>query len=75
MVGGILVEKTMEEVLTSLSDNIKFFEQAIKAIETTLKKREKEILEIELKYNVNPNKKAQPQTAAPAGEKSQGVLA
>lgn len=40
------------------------YETTIKALEGALKKQEKEILEIEMKYNVNPNKKAQGATAA-----------
>lgn len=74
MIGGVLVEKTMEEVLTGLSDSIKMYDTAIKALETALKKKEKEILEIEMKYNVNPNKKAQPAAPAASVDKSQGVL-
>jgi chaperonin cofactor prefoldin len=44
MVGGILVEKTMQEVLINLADSIKMYETAIKALEAALKKKEKEIL-------------------------------
>jgi prefoldin subunit 2 len=77
MIGGVLVEKTMEEVLTGLSESIKMYETAIKALETALKKKEKDILEIEMKYNVNPNKKAGQQAtpAASTSDKTQGVLA
>jgi len=44
MIGGILVEKTMEEVLVNLAESIKMYEAAIKALEAALKKKEKEIL-------------------------------
>jgi len=75
MIGGVLVEKTMEEVLTGLSESIKMYETAIKALEAALKRKEKDILEIEMKYNVNPNKKGQQATAIASSEKSQGLLA
>ncbi len=73
----------MDEVLTRLGDSIKMFEQTIKALEVSLKKREKDILEIEIKYNVNPNKKGvQKAEEKPTGGASgggapggQGVLA
>lgn len=42
------------------------YEATIKALEAALKKQEKEILEIEMKYNVNPNKKAQGTTTPTA---------
>jgi hypothetical protein len=32
-------------------------EQGLKALDVEMGKREKEVLEIELKYNLNPNKK------------------
>jgi prefoldin subunit 2 len=41
MIGGILVEKTMEEVLVNLAESIKMYEAAIKALEAALKKKEK----------------------------------
>ena len=32
-------------------------EQALKALDAEMTKREKQVLDIELKYNLNPNKK------------------
>lgn len=76
MIGGVLVEKTMDEVLTGLAESVKMYDTAIKALEAALKKKEKDILEIEMKYNVNPNKKGQQTTVTPSTtEKTQGVLA
>ena len=43
--------------MNSLKQNIAMLEQALKALDAEMSKREKEVLEIELKYNLNPNKK------------------
>jgi prefoldin subunit 5 len=56
-VGGVLVEYTISETINSLKQNIAMLEQALKALDAEMSKREKEVLEIELKYNLNPNKK------------------
>jgi len=39
-----------------LKQNVAMLEQALKALDAEMAKREKEVLEIELKYNLNPNK-------------------
>lgn len=57
VVGGVLVEYTITETINSLKQNIAMLEQALKALDAEMSKREKEVLEIELKYNLNPNKK------------------
>jgi len=43
--------------VNSLKQNIAMLEQALKALDAEMTKREKEVLDIELKYNLNPNKK------------------
>lgn len=75
MVGGVLVEKTMEEITKNLNDNVAMLEQTCKALETTMNNKQKEILEFETKYNVNPNKKAESkEESAAAAEKGPGLL-
>lgn len=48
-------------------------EQALKALDAEMAKREKQVLEIELKYNLNPNKSGQQKGGQSAN--NTGVLA
>lgn len=73
VVGGVLVEYTMDETVNSLKQNIAMLEQALKALDAEMAKREKEVLEIELKYNLNPSKKQEQLTGERANQS--GILA
>ena len=44
VVGGVLVEYTLPETVNSLKQNIAMLEQALKALDTEMAKREKEVL-------------------------------
>ena len=77
MVGGVLVEKTMEDTFKSLNDNIAMLDQTTKALENTMNNKQKEILEFETKYNVSPNKKPEvkeKEKEEGAGDKAPGLL-
>ncbi len=45
VVGGILVEHTMQETTKSLKDNVVMLEQTLKALDGEMEKRQKTILE------------------------------
>lgn len=74
VVGGVLVEYNLPETTNSLKQNIAMLEQALKALDAEMAKREKEVLDIELKYNLNPSKKQEQDLMDPATQKS-GLLA
>lgn len=42
--GGVLVEYTIGETINSLKQNIAMLEQALKALDAEMSKREKEVL-------------------------------
>lgn len=75
VVGGILVEYTLPETISSLKQNITMLEQALKALDIEMGKREKEVLDIELKYNLNPTKKTQQQMVEDMSKNKGGLLA
>lgn len=74
VVGGVLVEYTLPETVNSLKQNVAMLEQALKALDTEMGKREKEVLDIELKYNLNPSKKSEQPNTEQVGQKA-GLLA
>ena len=57
MLGGVLVEHTVEETKQSLKDSVSMLESTLKALDEEMTKRQKEAHEIELKYGINPNKR------------------
>jgi len=56
-VGGVLVEYTIDETKQSLKETISMLESTLKALDEEMNKRQKEVVELELKYGINPNKK------------------
>ena len=60
--------------MNSLKQNVVMLEQALKALDVEMGKREKQVLEIELKYNLNPSKKG-PQELESTEKKQSGLLA
>lgn len=71
MVGGVLVEKTLDEVNKNLNDNITMLDHSCKALENTMGNKQKEIVEFETKYNVNPNKRQEKGKEGGEGEKGE----
>jgi prefoldin subunit 2 len=61
VVGGVLVEHNLEETKASLQATISMLESTLKALDDEMAKRQKEVLELELKYGLNPNKKSSEQ--------------
>lgn len=57
MLGGVLVEHTIDETKQSLKENVSMLESTLKALDEEMNKRQKEVLELELKYGLNPSKK------------------
>jgi len=55
--GGVLVEYSIEETKKSLQETVFMLETTLKALDSEMAKRQKEVLEMELKYGLNPNKK------------------
>jgi prefoldin subunit 2 len=56
VVGGVLVEHNLEETKISLKSTINMLESTLKALDDEMAKRQKEVLEMELKYGLNPKK-------------------
>lgn len=56
VVGGVLVEHNLEETKGSLKSTISMLESTLKALDDEMAKRQKEVLEMELKYGLNPKK-------------------
>jgi prefoldin subunit 2 len=52
MVGGVLVERTVGEVLPVVIDNRKKLEEVIKNMKTVLASKQKEMAEWKAKYNI-----------------------
>eukprot|EP01080_Neovahlkampfia_damariscottae_P000331 gene331-6745_t len=73
LVGGVLVERTVGEILPALQKSQTDFKQAIDQLDKESKKREGELTEFKLKYNI----KVRGETNKEEEEKKsrQGVLA
>ena len=57
VMGGVLVEHSIDETKKSLQETVVMLESTLKALDGEMSKRQKEVLEMELKYGINPNKK------------------
>ena len=57
MIGGVLVEQTLDETIESLKQTVNMLEQTLKALDEEMGKRQKQVVELEMKYNLNPNNK------------------
>lgn len=57
MLGGVLVEYNIDETRQSLGENVSMLESTLKALDEEMAKRQKDVLELELKYGLNPSKK------------------
>lgn len=53
----MLVEHNLEETKVSLKGTVGMLESTLKALDDEMAKRQKEVLEMELKYGLNPSKK------------------
>ncbi|WOL05052.1 hypothetical protein Cni_G13775 [Canna indica] len=76
MVGDVLVERTVEEVLPAVQRNKEGLEEVISRLNEALEKKKKEIQEFELKYKIKI-KKADNETKEDTNQKegsAQGVL-
>ncbi|WOL15631.1 putative prefoldin subunit 2 [Canna indica] len=76
MVGGVLVERTVKEVLPAVQRNKEGLEEVISRLNEALENKKKEIQEFELKYNIKI-KKADNETKDDSNQKegsAQGVL-
>ncbi|KAL4508090.1 hypothetical protein ABPG72_021463 [Tetrahymena utriculariae] len=56
LVGGVLVERTLGEVLNSLKENVESFEKTGVNFGTALKNKEKQLLDFENTHNLRPNR-------------------
>lgn len=59
LIGGVLVERTVEEVLPSISDSLENFEQVVVTLESKLKEKNKEMLDWKNKYNIRTAEEAE----------------
>ena len=57
VIGGILVEQTLPETIEGLKQTVTMLEQTLKALDEEMGKRQKQVVELEMKYNLNPNNK------------------
>jgi hypothetical protein len=57
VLGGVLVEYNIDETRQSLGENVSMLESTLKALDEEMAKRQKDVLELELKYGLNPSKK------------------
>ncbi|EGR34538.1 prefoldin subunit 2, putative [Ichthyophthirius multifiliis] len=56
LVGGVLVERTLGEVVQSLKENVEVFDKTGITYQTALQNKEKALLEFENQYNLRPNR-------------------
>jgi prefoldin subunit 2 len=76
MIGGVLVERTIKEVLPAVKRNKEGLEEVIARMHEALERKKKEITEFELKYKIRI-RKADNDTEDEGGKKegtAQGVL-
>ncbi|KAK4746377.1 hypothetical protein SAY87_012689 [Trapa incisa] len=78
MIGGVLVERTVREVLPAVQRNKEGIEEVIKRLNETLEKKRKEMADFEAKYKIRirkPDSAAKDENAQKEGSSSsQGVL-
>lgn len=78
LIGGVLVEKNLSDVLQNLNESIANLDKASTNYNDSLKKKEKDMQEYEAKYNLRPNAQETPQKPEEQGQKegkNTGVLA
>ncbi|KAI4323699.1 hypothetical protein L6164_023284 [Bauhinia variegata] len=76
MIGGVLVERTIKEVLPAVQRNKEGLEEVIARLNEALEKKKKEIAELESKYKIRirkPDAEVKDDTARKEGS-AQGVL-
>lgn len=78
MIGGVLVERTVREVLPAVQRNKEGIEEVIKRLNEALEKKRKEMADFESKYKIRirkPDSAAKDENARKEGSSSsQGVL-
>mmetsp|Transcript_20820 Transcript_20820/g.24052 ORF Transcript_20820/g.24052 Transcript_20820/m.24052 type:complete len:135 (+) Transcript_20820:39-443(+) len=74
LVGGVLVERTVGEVLPSLEGNVEMIEKTLAMYNEGLKKKEKDIFEFEREYGLKSDTKKKPEEGKTEA-KMTGVLA
>ena len=56
LVGGVLVERNLGEVMNSLKESIETFDKTATTFSTALKNKEKQLLDFENENNLRPNR-------------------
>ncbi len=56
LVGGVLVERSLGEIMVTLKENIEMLEKTATNYLNTTKAKEKELLDFEIKYNLRPTR-------------------
>ncbi|CAD8086590.1 unnamed protein product [Paramecium sonneborni] len=74
LIGGVLVERQLEDVLKSLKESLELLEKTGQNYNTAMKQKEKELLEFELTHNLRPQQNQQQQQQSVGSSKTQGVL-
>uniref|UniRef100_A0A0D9XTA4 Prefoldin subunit 2 n=1 Tax=Leersia perrieri TaxID=77586 RepID=A0A0D9XTA4_9ORYZ len=77
MIGGVLVERTIREVLPAVQRNKEGLEELVARMNETLEKKKKEITEFELKYKIRIRKSdtnAEEEEGSKKEGSAQGVL-
>ena len=75
LVGGVLVERTVGEILPALIKSQNDFKEAIEQLEKESKKREEELTEFKLKYNIKVRGETNKEQEEEEKKSRQGVLA
>lgn len=57
VLGGVLVEFSITDTKKSLKDNVTMLESTLRALDAEMAKRQRDVLELELKHGLNPNRK------------------
>ncbi|CAD8174876.1 unnamed protein product [Paramecium octaurelia] len=78
MIGGVLVERQLDDVQKSLKENLELLEKNGQNYNTAMKQIEKELTQYELTHNLRPQQNQQSQQQQQqqpvASSKTQGVL-
>ncbi|CAD8091849.1 unnamed protein product [Paramecium sonneborni] len=74
LIGGVLVERQLEDVLKSLKESLELLEKTGQNYNTAMKQKEKELLDFELTHNLRPQQNQQQQQQSVGSSKTQGVL-
>mmetsp|Transcript_13771 Transcript_13771/g.24873 ORF Transcript_13771/g.24873 Transcript_13771/m.24873 type:complete len:134 (+) Transcript_13771:148-549(+) len=78
LIGGILVERTIKEVLPAVQKNLDGIDKMVKQLSTILKEKQKDLDEYTEKYDIKPARQMQQAQSAGSDSKSaskSGVLA